>query len=185
MPLGLTSRIFANLSRAKVAREMDEVLFCRMFPRMLVTAALVLPFASAALPAESASSDESAVVARLQALLDGLAKRDKSMMTAQLLPGGSATLMRDGKPVQMGFDAFVERLSAPGTDTREERIFNPLVRIDHDIAIVWTRFELRINGKLDHCGTDIVNYVKVDGQWLISSVGDTSRTECKRARAVL
>lgn len=164
---------------------MDEVLFCRVFLRVILAAALTVPFAGSALPAESVSPDESAVVAKLQALLDGLAKRDKSMMSAQLLPGGSATLMRNGKPVQLGFDAFVERLSAPGPDTREERIFNPLVRIDHDIAIVWARFELRVNGKLDHCGTDIVNFVRVDGHWLISSIGDTSRTECKRLKVVL
>ena len=120
------------------------------------------------------------LMAPLQALLDGLAKRDKDLMASQLLPGGSATLMRNGKPVQLAFDAFVERLSTPGTDAREERIIHPLVRIDDNIAIIWTRFEFLTNGKLDHCGTDVVNLVKVDGHWLISALGDTSRSECKK-----
>jgi hypothetical protein len=102
------------------------------------------------------------------------------MMAAQLLPGGSVTLMRNGKPVQLGFDAFLERLSAPGTDTREERIYNPLVRIDDNIAIIWARFDFLLNGKVDHCGTDIVSLAKVNDQWLISFLGDTSRTECKK-----
>src|SRR5262249_14699174 len=96
------------------------------------------------------------------------------------LPGGTATLMRNGKPVQMAFDTFAERLSAPGTDTREERIHNPLVRIDDNIAIIWAPFEFLLNGKVDHCGTDIVSLVKVDGQWLISALGDTSRTDCQK-----
>lgn len=114
--------------------------------------------------------------------MDGLARRDRAAMAAQLLPGGSATLMRKGKPVQMGFDAFLERLSAPGTDTREERIIDPLIRVDDNIAIIWTRFVFLLDGKVDHCGTDIVNLVKIDGQWLISAVGDTSHTDCATER---
>jgi hypothetical protein len=151
---------------------------CRLLPRVMLITALAL--AGPALAAKTESAEEKAVVGRLQAFLDGLAKRDKAGMTAVLLPGGSATLMRKGKPVQMAFDALLERLSAPGTDTREERIYKPLVRIDTDIAIIWARYDFFANGKVDHCGTDIVNLVKVDGQWLISSIGDTSRTECKQ-----
>ena len=141
-------------------------------------AALVAPGVSCAAKAESA--EESAVIAPLQGLLDGLAKRDKAAMSAQLLPGGTATLMRNGKPVQMTFDAFVERLSTPGTDTRVERIYDPLVRIDDNIAIVWARYDFVLNGKVDHCGTDIVNLVRVDGHWLISFMSDTSRVGCKK-----
>jgi hypothetical protein len=139
---------------------------------------MALALSSSALAAKAASSEEKAVLAPLQALLDGLAKRDKSMMAAQLLPGGSATLMRNGKPVQLGFDAFVERLSAPGTDTREERIYDPLIRIDNNIAIIWARFDFFLNGKIDHCGTDVVSLAKVNDQWLISFLTDTGRTEC-------
>jgi hypothetical protein len=156
------------------------VSLARVFLSFVVSTTLLLSLSQSALAAKSDSSEEKAVIAPLQALLDGLAKRDKDLMAAQLLPGGSATLMRNGKPVQLAFDAFVERLSAPGTDAREELIIQPLVRIDDNIAIIWTRFEFRTNGKLDHCGTDVVNLVKVEGHWLISALGDTSRSECKK-----
>lgn len=124
--------------------------------------------------------EEKEVIAPLQSVLDGLAARDRSMIAAQLLPGGSATLMRNGKPVQMAFDAFAERLSTPGTDTREERIYDPVVHIDNNIAYIWTRYDFLLNGKIDHCGTDSASLVKVDGRWLIASLGDTSRTDCAR-----
>jgi hypothetical protein len=156
------------------------VLSIRMFSRLFIFSALTLALSGPTLAAKTPSPEEKAVLSRLQALMDGLARRDKAAMAALLLPGGSVTLMRNGKPVQMGFDAFVERLSAPGTDTREERIVNPLIRIDDNIAIIWTRFVFVLDGKVDHCGTDIVNLVKVDGQWLISAVGDTSRTACAK-----
>jgi hypothetical protein len=143
--------------------------------------AVSLLLSGSALAAKVTSAEEKAVIAPLQALLDGLAKRDKALMAAQVFPGGTATLMRNGKPLQMGFDAFVERLAQPGTDTREERIYDPFVRIDDNIAIVWTRFDFLLNGKVDHCGTDVVNLVKVDGKWLIAFLGDTSRSNCTPA----
>lgn len=124
------------------------------------------------------SPEEKEVVASLQGVLDGLAARDRNKIAAQLLPGGSATLMRNGKPVQMPFDVFADRLSAPGTDARTERIYDPIVHIDNNIAYIWTRFDFLLNGKVDHCGTDSASFVKVDGRWLIAFLGDTSRTDC-------
>ena len=128
--------------------------------------------------AKRLSPEERAVVEPLQGVLDGLAARDRNRIAAQLLPGGSATLMRNGKPVQMGFSVFADRLSTPGTDTREERIYEPLVHIDNNIAFIWTRYDFLLNGKLDHCGMDSASLVKVDDHWLIASLGDNSRTNC-------
>jgi hypothetical protein len=117
-----------------------------------------------------------------QARLDGLGKRDKAAMLAQLLPGGSATLMRNGKPVQMTFEALTDRLSQPGSETHEERIREPLIRVDGNVAIIWAPFEFLLNGKVDHCGRDIVTLVRVDERWLIATIGDNSRTDCGRSR---
>jgi len=149
---------------------------------LMILASAVTGCASTATPhldSQTHSPEEKEeVIAALQGVLDGLAARDRNMIAAQLLPGGSATLMRNGKPVQMAFDTFAERLSAPGTDTRQERIYDPVVHVDNNIAYIWTRFDFVINGKIDHCGTDSASLVKVDGRWLIASLGDTSRTDC-------
>jgi hypothetical protein len=128
--------------------------------------------------AAAPAADEQAVLASFQAVLDGLAKRDKAAILERLLPGGNATLMRNGKPVQLGFEAFAERLSQPGTETREERIHDPLIRIDDNVAVLWARFEFLINGKVDHCGRDMAQLVRVDGRWLIAALGDNSRRDC-------
>ena len=32
-----------------------------------------------------------------------------------------------------------------------------LVRIDHDLAVVWAPFEFLVDGRVDHCGTDLFN----------------------------
>ena len=124
------------------------------------------------------SADEKAVLASFQALLDGLGKRDKAAMMAQLLPGGSAVLMRNGKPAQMTFEMLADRLSQPGPESHEERIHNAVVHIDGDVATVWAPFEFLVDGKVDHCGRDIANLVQVDGRWIIASIADNGRKDC-------
>jgi hypothetical protein len=131
-----------------------------------------------AVPLYAASPEDQAVLAPVQALFDGMAHRDAAAIRAPLVPGGSLTLMRDGKPVQMSFDDFAARIAKPGTTRIEERIRHPLVRIDHDLAVVWAPFDFLSDGKVDHCGTDLFSLVRVNGEWRIAAIADTGRKTC-------
>lgn len=137
-------------------------------------------FAACALaaPLHAASPAEQAVLAPVQALFAGMTHRDAAAIRAPLLPGGSLTLMRNGKPVQISFDDFAARVAKPGPDRIEERIQHPLVRIDHDLAVVWAPFQFLSNGKVDHCGTDLFSLVQISGQWRIAAIADTGRRIC-------
>ena len=134
--------------------------------------------AATPLSAEAATQDEQAVMVPITAMFDGMAKRDAAAIKKPLLPGGGMVLMRDGKPTQMTFDAFADAVGKPGKAQIEERIHDPLVRIDNDLAVVWAPFEFLVDGKVDHCGTDLFNLVRADGKWLIASVADTGRKDC-------
>ena len=122
--------------------------------------------------------EEQAVLTSVQAMFDGMAKRDAAAIKEPLLPGGTMVLMRDGKATQMTFDAFADRVGRPGKTQIAERIHDPLVRIDNDLAVVWAPFEFLVDGKVDHCGTDLFNLVRSGGRWLIASVADTGRKDC-------
>jgi hypothetical protein len=152
----------------KIIRPLRVVLF--------VTGVASAGFLTASLHA--ATPEEQAVLAPVNAMFDGMAKRDAAAIKTPLLPGGSMVLMRDGKPTQMTFEAFADRLAKPGTTRIEERIHDPLIRIDNDLAVVWAPFEFLVDGKVDHCGTDLFNLVHTDGRWLIASVADTGRKDC-------
>lgn len=142
-------------------------------PRSLVLVALCLPAVSsfAQTPAETD------VLAPIQAMFDGMARRDAAAIVAPTLPNGSMVLMRDGKAAQMTFAEFATRVGKPGTKI-EERIHDPLVRIDNDLAVVWAPFDFLVDGKIDHCGTDLFNMVRVDGTWKIGAVADTGTKTC-------
>jgi len=118
------------------------------------------------------------VLAPIHAMFDGMSKRDAVAIKAPALPGGTMVLMRDGKPAQMTFEAFAERVSKPSPTQIEERIRNPLIRIDNDLAVVWAPFDFLVDGKVDHCGTDLFNLVRVDGKWMIANVADTGTKSC-------
>jgi hypothetical protein len=126
------------------------------------------------------SAEQHAVLAPITQLFDGMAKRDVAAIKKPLLNGGSMVLMRDGKPSQMTFEDFADRVGKPGTTHIQERIHDPLVRIDHDLAVVWAPFEFLVDGKVDHCGTDLFNLVRTDGKWVIASIADTGRNDCVR-----
>jgi hypothetical protein len=139
---------------------------------VFLAAILAVNFASAQ------SAEEQAVLAPIHAMFDGMSKHDAAAIRAPTLPGGTMVLMRDGKPAQMTFEDFAERVGKPGKAQIEERIHDPLVKIDNDLAVVWAPFDFQVDGKVDHCGTDLFNMVRVDGKWTIASVADTGTKTC-------
>src|SRR5260370_20064881 len=108
----------------KIFRQLRFVLF--------VAGATVTGLLASSLHA--ASPEEQAVLTPVKAMFDGMAKRDAAAIKEPLLPGGTMVLMRDGKPSQMTFDAFADRVGRPGTTQSEERIHDLRVRIDNDRA---------------------------------------------------
>lgn len=150
-------------------------------PRALFPAIVFLAAATAAVlisPLRAKTSNEQAVLAPITAMFNAMTKHDTAAFKEQLLPGGGLVLMREGKPHQMTFDAFAEIIGRPGKAHIEERIHHPLVRIDNDLAVVWAPFDFLVDGKVDHCGTDLFNLVRTDGKWLIAGVADTGRKNC-------
>jgi len=143
-----------------------------LFIIAIIAAALLAPSLYATTP------EEQAVLAPIHAMFDGMSKRDAAAIKEPTLPGGTMVLMRDGKPTQITFDAFADRVGRPGTTHIEERIHDPLVRIDNDLAMVWAPFDFLVDGKVDHCGSDLFNLVRKDGKWLIASVADTGHKDC-------
>jgi hypothetical protein len=124
------------------------------------------------------SAQEVSVLAPIEAMFQGMTKRDPGAIKAAALPGTVLVLMRDGKPEQMTIEAFADHFGKPTEKHMEERIHDPVVRIDHDLAMVWAPFEFLVDGKKDHCGTDLFNVVHSDGRWVIAGIADTGSGGC-------
>jgi hypothetical protein len=144
-----------------------------------VVAILNFTFAVTSMPAVA---QDSAVLAPIDAMFQGMTDRNPAAIKAAALPGTVLVLMRDGKPKQMTIEEFADRLSKPSKSHIEERIHDPVVRVDNDLAMVWAPFEFLIDGTPDHCGTDLFNLVKTDGKWLIAGIADTGTRQCASSK---
>ena len=87
-----------------------------------------------------ARPDEQAVFAPINLFFDGLAKRDPPSIEASAIPGATFVSMQYGTLEQMTFDQLAQRVGR-GTTHVDERIHDPLVRIDNDLAVVWAPFD--------------------------------------------
>ena len=77
-------------------------------------------------------------------------------------------------------DQFLASIAKPG-DTLYERMWDPEVRVDGDIAALWAPYDFRIGERFSHCGHDAFHLVRQDGRWRISAIAYTVREEdCRR-----
>jgi ketosteroid isomerase-like protein len=132
-----------------------------------------------------AQSDEGAVVAAVTKFLDGIRTRDTALMRSAVAAG--ATLVPVGGPTGLGapstIDAVIERTgkgTGPGND---ERIEEPKVQIDDQLASLWAYFTLTRAGetRIDRCGTNLFLLRKGPDGWRVFQIAATSRTEGCRA----
>jgi Putative lumazine-binding len=123
----------------------------------------------------SSPAEERAVLAALRALLDAISRRDKAAMREILMPDGGSTHVRDGRVFHMRLRDEPDRW-AVGTARLEERIYEPLIRVDENIAMVWVAYDFLVDGEVHHWGTNIVSFLKQGERWLVSGIADNGRS---------
>ena len=131
-------------------------------------------------PVRTGSGEEQAVLATLHRLLATIANRDTAGMAELLFPDGCAVQSRDHRVTCTPLRNFPD-LMPTGEAIVEERFHHPLVRVDDDIAVVWSRYDVLVDGEVHHWGTNILSFLKQDGRWRVSAVADNGRTSPRPA----
>jgi hypothetical protein len=128
----------------------------------------------------AAMTEEAGVMVPIDALLVALAARDGQAILAQVRPDGSATVAEE-KPDgtrsvrRTSWPDFAASIR-PGSERYVERLTDPAVDIDGDIAMVWSPYVFTIDGKVSHCGTDHFDMVREAGRWKIANLTWSKRT---------
>ncbi len=134
-------------------------------------------------PLPPPDADTAAVLAPIGRMFAGLTAKDGAAILAQTLPEGRATAvltLPDGtKAVRTrtwgDFAAGIK--DAP--NRLEERLINPAVEIDGDIAMVWSPYIFLIDGKVSHCGVDHFDMIRSAAGWKVLNITWTQRqTDC-------
>jgi hypothetical protein len=112
--------------------------------------------------ARAQDADRAAVLATVQKVFDAMRTRDTALLRQAF----------DTTPASFG----AAIASAPAGDVWNERIYDPEVRIDGDVAQVWAYYTFHRNKTFSHCGVDAFMLLKVGSEWKITQLADSRRT---------
>jgi hypothetical protein len=131
-------------------------------------------------PVPYSDPDATNVMAPINAMFAGLAARDAAAIAAQLRPEGGATVAvekPDGSRSirHLSWNEFTAGIK-PGPERYEERLTDPAIEVDGDIAMVWSPYVFTIDGKPHHCGVDHFDLVRENGGWKVLNVTWSQRT---------
>ena len=130
-----------------------------------------------ALAMTPATADETGergrLVALVQSFFDAMTDRDAAHMTSLLTTDGIFYGYRDDADglsiVQLTHQSYVENLAA-GEQRLVERFWEPEILLHDRMAVVWTPYDLYIDGVFSHCGIDNFNFLKTDDGWKITGI---------------
>jgi ketosteroid isomerase-like protein len=118
------------------------------------------------------------VLAPIQVLFATFEAGDSAAMLRLVHPNGRVTATGQRATTsglrQMSWTEFATHVT-PATRF-QERISDPAVEVDGDIAMVWAPFVVRVNGKVANCGFDHFDLVRDKGAWKIMNLTFSSRT---------
>jgi hypothetical protein len=153
---------------------------------IVLAAALLLPAAAAAQPTRKAAdpppaqgAEATAVLASIAALFAAFEAGDAAAMLRHVYRDGRVTASStrgDGASNlrQQSWTEFADRVRPERAF--QERISDPVIDIDDDIAMVWAPFVVRVGGKVSNCGVDHFDLVRENGTWKVMNLTFSSRT---------
>ena len=149
-----------------------------MLPLALLLLAAQSPRLPPANPLPFEQPDTASVMAPIDKIFAAFEAGDAAAVQAQTYPEGRVTatgLRGPGESIrQESWVHFAARLKPEAAF--QERITDPAVEVDGDIAMVWAPFTVRIGGKVRNCGFDHFDLVRANGAWKVMNLTFSSRT---------
>ena len=132
-----------------------------------------------------AQNAEDSVKASINQLFNGMKNIDPELIrnnfadsavlqTIVRTPDGKVTIRNESVA------AFASSISKQAKGALDEQFQFESIKIDGDLASVWTPYKFYFSGKLSHCGVNSFQLVRVKGLWKIQYLIDTRRrTQCE------
>ncbi|MHA1543840.1 MAG: hypothetical protein ACTSU8_01750 [Alphaproteobacteria bacterium] len=138
--------------------------------------ALMMAFA---VPAQAGDRED--ILNVVERFFDALRDRDPDVWDEILLDEGQITAHReqaDGSWI-LSPKNNREQIDRLETDKGyvDERIWDPTVLVHKTMAVVWAPYDVFVEGELIHCGVDMFELFKIEGQWKINHTSYTAEPE--------
>jgi hypothetical protein len=138
--------------------------------RLVSSALLGLCATASAVRAQAATADS--VTAVVQEFFRSMQARDTAAFHRTVTPDAMLWAVRSGSDVTPAGRPIAQFAAALATERRVllERMWNPVVQVHREIAMVWTPYDFHRDGAFSHCGIDAFTLVRGSGRWRIVSV---------------
>jgi hypothetical protein len=127
------------------------------------------------------------VLATVQRLWDAMHDGDGAGVRSVFAPGArlAGVAVRAGRrAVEYTPVADFAEAVARGGGGWNERMYDPKVRIDGDIASLWTFYTFHRGDRFSHCGIDSFQLARGPDGWVVTQVSDTRRQDCAQPSRV-
>lgn len=127
-----------------------------------------------------AQSDEERVKQVISSLFDGMRASDSNMIHSAFTSSAILQTIAKNKEGQTviyseKIAAFITGITRPHKENYDERITFDMIRIDGDLASVWTPYQFFLGDKFSHCGVNSFQLVRLNNEWKIQYIIDTRR----------
>jgi hypothetical protein len=124
-------------------------------------------------PAGHQPGEEAAVLEVLDRYVTAISETDLETQAAMQTPDGMTyqwlAAERGGTQIRARPNSYWTDPSQDDGRAYRERYWSPTVMIRGGIAVVWAPYEFWVDGETTHCGVDVFDFVKIDGQWRVSN----------------
>lgn len=114
-------------------------------------------------------------------LFDGMRAGDGTKVKSAFADSAmlQTIMVKDGKVVIRNLQpsAFSDFVSKQKAGAADERIEFGTIKIDDNLASVWTPYKFYYNGQFSHCGVNSFQLVRLNGEWKIQYLIDTRRKD--------
>ncbi|MBL6445223.1 nuclear transport factor 2 family protein [Fulvivirga sp. 29W222] len=128
--------------------------------------------------AQNSNTEEKAVLDVVEQLFDGMRAADSAMVHAVFynkVEFYTAFTNKEGKRVlhEGALQGFLDAVGSPHDVIWDELIWDTEIRIDGNLAQVWTKYAFYAGDKFSHCGVDSFHLFKSEVGWKIFHLTDT------------
>ena len=128
-----------------------------------------------------AQNDSTKIMQVINRLFDGMRLGNENLVFSVF--DSTAVLMSIGKSLGKinvhsdNYKAFAKAVGTPHLQAWEEKIKNPIIHVDGDLATVWAEYSFYLGDTLNHCGIDSFQLIRRNSGWKILVIIDTRRKE--------
>jgi len=131
----------------------------------------------------TAQNTEDSIKAAVNKLFTAMKESDVAMLKNSFT--SNAVLQTIGRSKETGdvvvtsedVNAFGESIQKIAKGEADEQIVFETIKIDGDLASVWTPYKFYYKGKFSHCGVNSFQLVRLNGEWKIQYIIDTRRRQ--------